>query len=193
MGNNASQWLDDILKANESFQKKIDPERMPPEHEQCPYAVITCMDPRINLEAVGISPFTESGEIRSHIKTIRTLAGAAENRALLVGIHVTGFKEIAVIYHTDCGAATAYKNAGALVENLEKSLSPERFAALKSEIGEPFRDNLIKWLKAFDDPVEAVKQEVASIKSLSFVPDYVKVHGLVYDISTGKVEVVVEG
>jgi len=38
-----------------------------------------------------------------------------------------------------------------------------------------------------------VVQEVNAIKKLDFVPDSLIVHGLVYDLLSGKVEVIVNG
>ncbi|WP_018233900.1 carbonic anhydrase [Thioalkalivibrio thiocyanodenitrificans] len=49
------------------------------------------------------------------------------------------------------------------------------------------------WLKAFEDPRDAVRQEVADIRALPFMPRDVVVHGLVYELSSGRVEVVVNG
>lgn len=45
----------------------------------------------------------------------------------------------------------------------------------------------------FDDPYEAVRDEIASIQSLAFVPSDLIVHGLVYTLATGEVDVVVDG
>jgi carbonic anhydrase len=52
---------------------------------------------------------------------------------------------------------------------------------------------LLGWLRAFQDPREAVKTEVTRVKGFPFVPRSIAVHGLVYDLATGQVEVVVNG
>ncbi len=104
--NDNVKWLDNILKENEDFRKRIDVQRLPTKREPCPYTVITCMDPRVNLESVGVLSFSKNGEIGSQVRIIRTLGGIAENRSLVVGIF--GFKEIAVLMHTDCGCSLVY-------------------------------------------------------------------------------------
>ncbi len=40
----------------------------------------------------------------------------------------------------------------------------------------------LEWLHAFQDPREAVKKEVETIKESPFVPETLVLHGLVYDL-----------
>ena len=189
----SAPWLDSVLESNAVFRGRIEPDRVPVERKPWPYAVITCMDPRVNLEAVGLPPFLSSGEVQSHARVIRTLGGFVEERSLAVGIHLAGFKELAIVMHSDCGCSLAYSRIDAIIENMKKSLGAHRFSEFTRTIREPFREGLLSWLKAFQDPREAVKGEAARVKSLPFVPESFIVHGLVYDLATGSVEVVVNG
>ncbi len=193
MGGHEKRWLDEIVEANETFRGRVDIERLPTAGEPCPYAVVTCMDPRVNLAAVGVPPFKANRESQSQIKVIRTLGGMADKRSLVVGIHLAGFKEVAIIMHTDCGCSVAYSKIDVLIENMKTNLSPERWLKVKAQIGEPFSEELVRWLRAFQDPREAVKKEVETVKSCPFVPDHLVVHGLLYDLSSGGIEVVVNG
>jgi carbonic anhydrase len=186
-------WLKEICEANHRFKEQIDIDVLPTERQPCPYAIVTCMDPRVNLESVGIRPFTPNGESSSQIRVIRTIGGMHENRSLAVGIHLAGFKEIAVLMHTDCGCSLAYHKVDKIIENMEANLGPKKLKDIKNTIGEPFRENLLEWLHAFQNPREAVKKEVADIKDSPFVPDTLNIHGLVYDLSSGGIEVVVNG
>lgn len=185
-------WLDRIIAANEDFRARIQPEKLPVERTPGP-AVITCMDPRVNLESIGIPGFTAGGEGASPVRIIRTLGGMAENRSLLVGIFLAGFREIVLVMHTDCGCCLAYSKIDTIVENMHKRLPAERLGQFKAEIGEPFTERLRSYLKAFEDPREAVKQEVECIREMPFIPDDLVVHGLLYELATGKIEVVVNG
>ncbi len=187
------KWLEEICKANGRFKEKINIDVLPTERQPCPYAVITCMDPRINLEATGIKPFKPNGELRSQVRVIRTIGGIGENRSLAIGIHLAGFKEIAVIMHTDCGCSLAYHKVDKIIENMETNLSTNKLEDVKDLIGEPFRNNLLEWLYAFKEPQEAVKQEVERIKESPFVPESLIIHGLVYDLVSGNIEVIVNG
>jgi len=81
-------WLEEICEANGRFKEKADIDVLPTERQPCPYAVVTCMDPRVNLEAAGIQPFKLNGELKSQVRVIRTLGGIADDRSLVVGIQV---------------------------------------------------------------------------------------------------------
>ncbi|MCG8569529.1 MAG: hypothetical protein MJB14_05270 [Spirochaetes bacterium] len=187
------KWLDTILAENKNFRQSVSQEALPTERELCPYAVITCMDPRVNLSSIGVLPFDTSGQIQSQVRIIRTLGGIAESRSLVVGIHLAGFKEIAVLMHSDCGCSVAYSKIDKMIENLESNLTPTKLEKFKKEIGVPFRENLIDWLGAFEDPKNAVIKEVMALKQNSFIPDGLIIHGLVYDLSSGGIEVVING
>ncbi len=186
-------WLSEICVANDQFQRRVAPEDLPVKRQPCPYAIVTCMDPRINLEAAGIRSFSPEGELQSQVRIIRTLGGMGDSRSLAVGIHLAGFKEVAVIMHTDCGCSLAYQKIDTIIENMETTLSARKWGAVKSLIGEPFREKLIEWLHAFRDPRQAVEDEVAAIESSPFTPESLVVHGLVYDLTTGRMDIVVNG
>jgi carbonic anhydrase len=186
-------WLHQIIERNTEFTERIDTLHHPLQREACPYAIITCMDPRVNLEAVGIPPFTHDGRLGSQVRIIRTLGAMSDHRSLVVGVHLAGFKEIAVMMHTDCGGHLAYTRIETLIDNMHTNLSDTQFQAFAQMIGEPFQENLLDWLKAFNDPRDAVKQEVSALKRQPFLPQSLVIHGLVYDLSTGAIEVVING
>jgi carbonic anhydrase len=186
------RWLDQIVAENSKFNARIHPDKLPIARMPGP-AVITCMDPRVNLESVGISGFSGEGEGESSVRIIRTLGAMADNRSLLVGIFLAGVREIVLLMHTDCGCCLAYSKIDVIVENMKNRLSSEAFRAFKAEIGEPFAERLRTYLKAFEDPHKAVKKEIESIRRIPFVPDELILHGLLYELNSGKVEVVVNG
>ena len=186
-------WLDTILEENKKFIEAIDADALPTQRQPYPYGVVTCMDPRVNLAAAGVPPFQSTGELQSQVRIIRTLGGMADKRSLVVGIHLAGLKEIAVIMHTDCGCSLAYSKIDTLIGNMETKLHPEKWQEFKKLVGEPIREKLIEWLHAFEDPRAAVRKEVEAIKSYPFVPETLIVHGLVYDLSSGTIEIVVNG
>jgi len=185
-------WLETIKQKNQAFTSKVNPDDLPTARAPGP-AVITCMDPRVNLAALGIPGFADDGSNDSAVRIIRTIGAMVEERSLIVGIFLANISEIVVLMHTDCGCCLAHKNIDTIISRMEERLPAERFTSFKEELGEPFRENLLAHLKAFEDPLEAVKKEVASIKALSYAPDNLVVHGLVYTLETGKAEVVVDG
>jgi carbonic anhydrase len=116
-----------------------------------------------------------------------------EARSLVIGIFLAGIREFIVLMHTDCGCCLAFSRIDVIIENLKSRLSPSKFEQFKREIGEPFRANLLRWLKAFQDPRDAVRAEIEALRKLAFVPDDVVFHGLVYELASGNVEVAVNG
>ena len=186
-------WLENMNKANERFKSQVDENLLPVNREPCPYAVVTCMDPRINLEAIGIGPFAPTGQIDSHVRVIRTIGGLHDIRSLIIGIHLAGFKEIAVIMHTDCGCSLALQKIDTIISNMISNLTGTQFESVKSIVGEPFEENLVDWLGAFEDPYAAVVNEVENIRKSVFIPKSLIVHGIVYDLATGGMDIVING
>ncbi len=186
-------WLDEIRQANRRFEGRDTPEALPVARAPCPYAVVTCMDPRVNLEALGVPGFTAAGAARSQVRVIRTIGAMSEARSLVIGIFLADFKEVALVVHSDCGCCLAHSKIDKIIEAMDARLEPRQFAAMRSRVGEPFRAKLLAWLKAFEDPREAVQREIADLKAEPFMPADLVLHGLVYELATGKLEVVVDG
>lgn len=185
-----TEWLQQIIQANEDFRARIAPDNITKEAAPCPYAIITCIDPRVNLESVGIAPFSPDGRANSQVKIIRTAGATPEYRSLLMGIHLAGFKEIAVIVHTDCGMSLAHQKIDTIIDSMRKRISPAKFQEFQDSIGRPFRENLLEWFGAFQDPRAAVKKQVQAIKNHPIAPADLIVHGLLYNVSSGKVELI---
>lgn len=78
-----------------------------------------------------------------------------------------------VLHHTDCGIIPCYKHAPKL---LAKHLN----------VTEVELDNM-----AITDPYEAVRLDVAALKSVAGLSSALTITGAVYDVATGKVEIIV--
>ena len=188
-----STWLDGIVAANAAFIGRVHIDKLPVARTPSPYAVITCMDPRVNLECIGIRPFGDEGEGRSHVRVIRTIGGMSDSRSLVIALFLAGVQELAIVMHTDCGCCLAASKIDTIVQNLERTLGNARFGHFRAQIGEPFGERLGIWLKVFRDPRDAVRREVQLVRGLPFVPESVPVHGMVFELATGKIDVVVNG
>lgn len=186
-------WLEEICSANNEFKKRISLDKLPVQRKPCSYAVITCMDPRVNLEAIGIPQFDKVGAGHSQVRIIRTIGARHEQRSLVIGCHLAGIKEVTVLMHTDCGCCLAHQKIDTIIDNMSKNLGTDKFTQMSQKLGEPFTPRLSDWLKTFDDPRTAVCQEVDVIKSSPYVPDSLIVHGLIVDLSSASVEVIVNG
>ncbi len=186
-------WLDGLLRRNAAFRRGIAVERLPVARSPGRFALVTCIDPRINPAALGLEPFAADGSGASDVRVIRTIGGMAEDRSLLIAIHLAGVREIAFVTHSDCGNRLAKARIDSILESLRSRMGERAFDTFRAEIGAPLPHKLIAYLKAFDEPREAVRREVESVRSKPFVPPDVRLHGLVYDLETAKLEVVVEG
>jgi carbonic anhydrase len=186
-------WLDILLEANAAFQRRLHVDKLPVQREPYPSAIITCMDPRVNLEAFGILSFTADGAAHSQVRVMRTIGAMSDSRSLIIGIHLAGFKEIALIAHTDCGGCLAFERIDTIISNMQNTLRDEQWRSMQEHIGEPLRANLMKMLKVFQDPRDAVKAEIHFLRQQPFIPDGLILHGLLYELATGHLEVVVNG
>jgi len=140
------------------------------------YAVVTCMDARIDpAAAYGIS----LGD--AHV--IRNAGGNAQDalRSLVISQQLLGTKEILLIKHTGCGMLT-FKNDDA-IGVVEKNLGAEAVEGTKSAFKGDFQ--------SFPDLEEAVRADVKLLKESSLIPKEVVISGHVYEVETGKVKEVV--
>jgi carbonic anhydrase len=78
-----------------------------------------------------------------------------------------------VLHHTDCGIIPCYKHAPELL-------------ARHLNVTEVELDKM-----AITDPYEAVRLDVAALKSIPSLPSALTISGVVYDVATGKVEITV--
>ncbi|CZS94446.1 related to carbonic anhydrase [Rhynchosporium agropyri] len=139
------------------------------------YAVVTCMDARIDpAAAYGIS----LGD--AHV--IRNAGGNARDalRSLIISQQLLGTQEIILIKHTGCGMLTFENNdaVGIVRNNLGEEAAAE-LAAFKGEF------------QAFPDLEAAVKDDVEFLKGSKLISDSIIISGWVYEVETGKVRTVV--
>lgn len=186
-------WLKDIQTINRDFKRRIETGKLPVKRAPGSKAIITCMDPRVNLEAVGIPAFLENGESSSSVRIIRTVGGIAEERSLIIGCFLAGIDEIAIVMHTDCGCCLAYEKMDVIIENMEKKIESSELLQYQAAVGEPFHENLPRRLMVFQDPYEAVVEEVKRVRNRKYAPQDLVVHGLVYDLASGSVRIIVNG
>jgi len=139
------------------------------------YAVVTCMDARIDpASAYGIS----LGD--AHV--IRNAGASAKDalRSLVISEQLLGTEEIILVKHTGCGMLT-FKNSDA--EGIvKKNLGEEAVAELKA-----FGDDFLP----FPILEDAVKDDVEFLKGSKLIPEKIKISGWIYEVETGKVKSVV--
>lgn len=139
--------------------------------------IIGCVDPRVDpADIFGLKP-GEAAVIRNVGGRINP--ATLQNMAIVRTVAVADGKEVGpgwnliVLHHTDCGITPCLAHAPAL---LAKNLGVEL-----SDL-----DKL-----AITDPYAAVAIDVAALKANTQLPGGFLVTGMVYDVDTGKIEVVV--
>jgi carbonic anhydrase len=131
-------------------------------------AILACMDARLDVEeALGL----RTGD--AHI--IRNAGGRATEdaiRSLIVSQELLGTDEVLVIAHTRCGLL------GADEEGLRDRLAARTGRRLTMEFG------------AFTDLQEFVREQVAILRDHPWIRR-VPVHGLIFDVESGRLSEVV--
>lgn len=139
--------------------------------------IIGCLDPRVDpMDVLGIKP----GEAA----IIRNIGGRinpalVETMILLPVVTKAAGQDMGpgwnliILHHTDCGIKGCYKFAPELLAT--------HLGVSRTEL-----DSM-----AITDPHKAVAMDIAAYRANTAIPGGYMVSGLVYDVSTGKVEVVV--
>lgn len=164
--------LEEMLQANqrqaERFTQGSLP--MPPARH---IAIVTCMDARVEPLS-----FLDLNLGDAHV--IRNAGGRVSQdalRSLVISEELLGTDTILVIHHTDCGMLT-FGN-----EQLREKVGHDLGAAAQQAADQ------IDFLP-FTDLAASVRADVEAIKNSPLIPQNVPVFGLIYDVRTGKLEVI---
>jgi carbonic anhydrase len=129
-------------------------------------AVVACMDARLDVEeTLGL----RTGD--AHI--IRNAGGLVTDdviRSLIVSLELLGTQEIVLIEHTKCGLHEVDE------DGLRERVA-ERSGVAPDEVGIAFG--------GFTDLEENVRRQVSILREHPYIHG-VSVHGLVFDVSTGR-------
>lgn len=156
--------IDDILASNSRAALFYEPNRVSPRPTKH-LAILTCMDTRITLAALGLEP--------QDAHFIRNAGGIVTDdalRSLLVSHYMLGTNEVMVINHTDCG--------------MMKASEEEMHAKIEHAAGHP-PSSPVRFY-AFQDVHANVREQVKKLESHSWVRQDLKIRGFVFDVSTGK-------
>ncbi len=184
------ELLDEILANNEQFLQTT---RLPliGHAPRKRLAVVTCMDCRL-VEmfepALGLKR-GDAVELRTAGATIsqpeRERAANDLIRSLAGAIYLLGVREILVVGHTQCGLS--HVEPAALTGAMQAlGVDPQQ---LIEREGLDSTDGLVNWVGAFSDVHVNVKEVVQVIRTSPYLPK-IPVHGLVIDITSGKLELV---
>ena len=169
-------YLDTLLRRNGEFADQgFDPDlKMMPSGK---LLIIGCVDPRVDPGTIFKLEAGEAAVIRNvggrvnpaAIETIKLLRAVAQ----AFGGGSGPAPNLIVLHHTDCGIKHCHHHApGLLTQHM--GVAPDELDA-----------------QTIADPYEAVALDVAALRADPDVAGRYTVSGLVYDVATGKVEMVV--
>jgi carbonic anhydrase len=146
-------------------------------------AVVACMDARLN-------PYGLLGLSEGDAHVIRNAGGIItqdELRSLAISQRLLGTNEIVLIHHTDCGMLTFTNDI--MRDLLSKSLETATIEDGQWRDVEPGEGatagEYIEWL-TIRDLAQSVVSDVTRIRTHPLVPNRIRIHGFVYDVTNGK-------
>ena len=171
--------LENVLNDNKQFVENFEGTEMS-HHAAKKLAILTCMDCRL-IDFFEPALGLERGDAKIVRNAGNSIVGEDAIRSIGAALYNLGAEEVMVVGHTECGMAGA--DAEALKEKmLARGIAQEDID--KYDIAE--------WIGGFDDEEQNVKDVVEKIKNHPLIPD-VPVHGLIIDIVTGELKVLVDG
>ena len=164
-----TQDFTDLLAANEDYAAGFTSGGLAPRAARG-LAVVTCMDSRIEpLQMLGLS--------KGDAKILRNAGGRVTDdvlRTLVLATHLLGVERVMVVEHTDCRMA--------------KVNDDQAHQAILEEGGVDTRS---LEFRTIPDQRACLALDVQRIRSFPYLPRDLAVIGCLYDVSTGRVEVVV--
>lgn len=147
--------------------------------------VFTCMESRL-VELLPKALNIQNGDVKMVKNAGAIIRKSFDSiiKSILVAVYKLKAEEVVVIGHHDCGMSCI--DTHELMELMkEEGISEETFRALEYS-GIDFH----KEFHGFETVEESIAQSVEIIREHPLLPPHVRVHGLVIDPHTGKVDVV---
>ena len=182
-----SDILDQVLAANRRYASEFGDKgslALPPARH---FAILTCMDARLD-------PAKYAGLAEGDAHVIRNAGGRASDdaiRSLVISHKLLGTNEWFVIHHTNCGMELFTDDIirGLLAESLQTASVGDAgwFNTAKGPGSDEAR--YIDWL-TISDNAKSVVEDVTRIRNHPLVPGHIPIHGYIYDVKTGRLELV---
>ena len=177
-----STTVQQVTEANQAYQASFGSKRdlpMPPGRR---FAVLTCMDARLD-------PAKYAGLVEGDAHVIRNAGGRASDdaiRSLVISYKLLGTREWFVIHHSNCGMETFTDDV--ISELLARSLET---ASLNGggwvDVGKgpgSSDGRFVKWLTITNQNASVV-EDVKRIRNHPLVPPSIPIYGYVYDVRSG--------
>ena len=180
------KYLEEMLKYNEQFVAEKEYEQYKTDSFPNKRMVIfTCMESRL-VELLPKALNIHNGDVKMLKNAGAIIRKPFDSimKSILVAVYDLKAEEVTVVGHHDCGMS--HVDPKALVKKMaDQGVKQEMLQALE-HAGIDFHEEF----HGFDTVEESIQQSVEIIRNHPLLPSHVKVHGLVIDPGTGKVDVV---
>lgn len=181
--------LEEILAFNQRFVENREYEQY--QTSRFPnkkLVILSCMDTRLsdllpramNLANGDAKFIKNAGAVVSH-------PFGSIMRSILLAVYDLGADDICVIGHHGCGMSSINPD-----ETIKKIIN----SGISNEVIDTLKYagvDLNAWLQRIESIPESVRESVHVIKNHPLMPKWLRVHGLVIDPETGKLDVIVNG
>ena len=180
--------LDEILEYNKLFVENKEYEQYKAtKYPGKKLVILSCMDTRLT-ELLPKALNLKNGDakiVKNAGATIMHPFGSII-RSIIVAIYEFNTDEVLVIGHKNCGMSNI--NGEEIINKIiSRGVSKETIDTINNS-----GINIDKWLHGFDSVEDSVKESVDLIKKHPLIPKEIKVHGLIMDPETGKLEVIIK-
>lgn len=172
----------EVLAANREYSKRFGEKGTLPMPPSRRFAILTCMDARLD-------PAKFAGLTEGETHVIRNAGGRASDdaiRSLVISHKLLGTREWFVVHHTNCGMETFTDEImrGLLAESLETATHDGKEWRDTGKGAGSAEGNFVNWL-TIRDRAESICADVKRIRSHPLVPSGIPVYGYVYDVRSG--------
>ncbi len=164
-----NEHFKDVLHANEQFAQHYNSSHLVGRAARG-LAIVTCMDSRID-------PLGMLGLAKGDAKILRNAGARVTDdvlRTLVLAVHLLAVDRVMVVAHTDC--------------RMTKVTDDEVHEAIRADAG---LDTRSLEFGAISDQRAVLAHDVQRVRSSPYLPDGLPVLGCVYDLDTGRVNILV--
>ena len=178
--------LNEILEYNKMFVENKEYEKYKTtKYPGKKLVILSCMDTRL-MELLPKALNLKNGDakiVKNAGATIMHPFGSII-RSIIVAIYEFDTDEVLVIGHKNCGMSNI-NGKETINKIINRGVTKETIETLNNS-----GIDIKKWLHGFDSVEESVKESVELIKKHPLIPRDIKVHGLIMDSESGKLEVI---
>ena len=183
------QRLDDILLYNRKFVENKDYEQYETsKHPEKKMVVLSCMDTRLT-ELLPQAMNIKNGDakiVKNAGATIMHPFGSIV-RSILVAVYEFEAEDLFVVGHYGCGMSNL--DGGLLLSKMKERGIPQATIDTLQYSG----IDVESWLHGFESEKAAVEESVETLVNHPLMPEGIRVHGLLMDPTTGKLDIVING